>query len=157
MANQITSQREENFEDPLKFRPERWLSNCAKEDTDFSYLPFGYGVRSCLGKSMAEIKMMLLTAKVFTAKFNYIIVIVINWSRYSYFSWYDNSELNMIMLTSKAILWWWMYPISHFVSVSWIDISLYDNNQVLVTAKKRIDRDILCFLLLNQHFEYSEA
>ncbi|XP_068975698.1 probable cytochrome P450 12a5, mitochondrial [Bombus flavifrons] len=63
MANQITSQREENFEDPLKFRPERWLSNYAKEDTDFSYLPFGYGVRSCLGKSMAELKMMLLTAK----------------------------------------------------------------------------------------------
>ncbi|OAD53565.1 putative cytochrome P450 12a5, mitochondrial [Eufriesea mexicana] len=63
MANQITSQREENFEDPMKFRPERWLSNCAKENIDFSYLPFGYGARSCLGKHMAETKMMLLTAK----------------------------------------------------------------------------------------------
>lgn len=63
MANQITSQREENFEDPEKFRPERWL-NCKKEGTDFSYLPFGYGARSCLGKNMAEAKMMLLTAKV---------------------------------------------------------------------------------------------
>nr|XP_034192784.1 probable cytochrome P450 12a5, mitochondrial isoform X1 [Osmia lignaria] len=62
MANQITSQREENFEDPEKFRPERWL-NSKKEDTDFSYLPFGYGARSCLGKNMAEAKMMLLTAK----------------------------------------------------------------------------------------------
>ncbi|KAK9299031.1 hypothetical protein QLX08_007860 [Tetragonisca angustula] len=63
MANQITSQREENFEDPLKFRPERWLSSSVKGDTDFSYLPFGHGVRSCLGKNMAETEMMLVTAK----------------------------------------------------------------------------------------------
>ncbi|XP_017890644.1 probable cytochrome P450 12a5, mitochondrial [Ceratina calcarata] len=63
MANQITSQREENFEDPTKFRPERWLVSGAKEDVEFSYLPFGYGARSCLGKRMAETEMMLLTAK----------------------------------------------------------------------------------------------
>ncbi|KAK1123108.1 hypothetical protein K0M31_008741 [Melipona bicolor] len=63
MANQITSQREENFEDPLKFRPERWLSSSVKGETDFSYLPFGHGVRSCLGKNMAETEMMLVTAK----------------------------------------------------------------------------------------------
>lgn len=68
MANQITSQREENFEDPFKFWPERWLSNSSKEDVHFSYLPFGHGIRSCLGKNMAEAKMMLLTAKVY--KFN---------------------------------------------------------------------------------------
>ncbi|CAK9806584.1 Probable cytochrome P450 12a5, mitochondrial [Anthophora plagiata] len=63
MANQITSQREENFEDPTKFKPERWLTSSPRSDTDFSYLPFGYGMRSCLGKHMAETKMMLLTAK----------------------------------------------------------------------------------------------
>ncbi|XP_043251706.1 probable cytochrome P450 12a5, mitochondrial [Colletes gigas] len=63
MANQITSQREENYEDPEKFRPERWLTNYSDGKTDFSCLPFGYGVRSCLGKNMAETTMMLLTAK----------------------------------------------------------------------------------------------
>ncbi|CAL7939834.1 unnamed protein product [Xylocopa violacea] len=63
MANQITSQKEENFEDPTKFRPERWLTNGSNEEIDFTYLPFGYGARSCLGKHMAETKMMLLTAK----------------------------------------------------------------------------------------------
>ncbi|XP_076171890.1 putative cytochrome P450 12a5, mitochondrial [Ptiloglossa arizonensis] len=63
MANQITSQREENYEDPEKFRPERWLKNSSDADTDFSCLPFGYGARSCLGKNMAETTMMLLTAK----------------------------------------------------------------------------------------------
>lgn len=72
MANQITSQREENFEDPFKFWPERWLSNSSKEDVHFSYLPFGHGIRSCLGKNMAEAKMMLLTAKVY--EFNSIVI-----------------------------------------------------------------------------------
>lgn len=65
MASQITSQREENFEDPEKFRPERWLTNRMDDDfQEYSYLPFGHGVRSCLGRHMAEIKMALLTAKV---------------------------------------------------------------------------------------------
>ncbi|XP_053997434.1 probable cytochrome P450 12a5, mitochondrial [Hylaeus anthracinus] len=63
MANQITSQREENYEDPEKFRPERWLTSFSEGNTDFSCLPFGYGARSCLGKNMAETTMMLLTAK----------------------------------------------------------------------------------------------
>ncbi|XP_033339232.2 putative cytochrome P450 12a5, mitochondrial [Megalopta genalis] len=64
MANQISSLREENYEDPEKFRPERWLSSNCEENTDFSCLPFGYGIRSCLGKNIAETTMMLLTAKI---------------------------------------------------------------------------------------------
>ncbi|KAK2585165.1 hypothetical protein KPH14_008667 [Odynerus spinipes] len=64
MASQITSQREENFEDPEKFRPERWLTNHADDDyQECSYLPFGHGVRSCLGRHMAELEMALVTAK----------------------------------------------------------------------------------------------
>ncbi|KZC06049.1 putative cytochrome P450 12a5, mitochondrial [Dufourea novaeangliae] len=63
MANQISSQREENYEDPQKFRPERWLTSSSEGNAEFSCLPFGYGTRSCLGKNMAETTMMLLTAK----------------------------------------------------------------------------------------------
>lgn len=101
MANQITSQREENFEDPFKFWPERWLSNSSKEDVHFSYLPFGHGIRSCLGKNMAEAKMMLLTAKVYKynqSSFDRDIILI------SFCSLYDNSELNTITLISKADL-----------------------------------------------------
>ncbi|XP_076656790.1 putative cytochrome P450 12a5, mitochondrial [Halictus rubicundus] len=64
MANQLTSQREENYEDPEKFRPERWMSSSCEQNTDFSCLPFGHGARSCLGKNMAETTMMLQTAKI---------------------------------------------------------------------------------------------
>ncbi|KAI4501604.1 hypothetical protein M0802_003481 [Mischocyttarus mexicanus] len=75
MANQITSKREENFEDPEKFRPERWLINEMDDDfQEYSYLPFGHGARSCLGRHMAEIQMSLLTAKLireFKIEYNY--------------------------------------------------------------------------------------
>lgn len=66
MANQITSQREEHFEDPEKYQPERWLNRdeYVYDYQEYSCLPFGYGVRSCLGRNMAETQMMLLTAKV---------------------------------------------------------------------------------------------
>lgn len=67
MANQITSQREEHFEDPEKYQPERWLNQDEHAHNDYqeySCLPFGYGIRSCLGRNMAETQMMLLTAKV---------------------------------------------------------------------------------------------
>ncbi|XP_025270469.1 probable cytochrome P450 12a5, mitochondrial [Camponotus floridanus] len=77
MANQITSQREEHFEDPGKYQPERWLKQDEHEHNsyqEYSCLPFGHGVRSCLGKDMAEIQMMLLTAKLvreFTIEYDY--------------------------------------------------------------------------------------
>ncbi|CAL1680777.1 unnamed protein product [Lasius platythorax] len=77
MANQITSQREENFEDPGKYQPERWLKQneyASNPYQEYSCLPFGHGIRSCLGKDMAEMQMMLLTAKLvreFTIEYDY--------------------------------------------------------------------------------------
>ncbi|XP_032684777.1 probable cytochrome P450 12a5, mitochondrial isoform X2 [Odontomachus brunneus] len=66
MANQITSQREQLFEDPEKYRPERWLNQDEHAHNfyqEYSCLPFGYGARSCLGRNMAETQMTLLIAK----------------------------------------------------------------------------------------------
>ncbi|KAK0163148.1 hypothetical protein PV327_006856 [Microctonus hyperodae] len=69
MANEISSRREENFEDPEKFLPERWLNekfddNFVIQEKYWSCLPFGHGVRSCLGKIIAETQIKLLTAKI---------------------------------------------------------------------------------------------
>ncbi|XP_008208149.1 probable cytochrome P450 12a5, mitochondrial isoform X1 [Nasonia vitripennis] len=63
MANQITFMREENFEDPEKFKPERWLKNDDSFSV-YSYLPFGKGLRSCMGENIAKLEIMLLTAKI---------------------------------------------------------------------------------------------
>lgn len=99
MASQISSQREENFEDPTRFRPERWLNSHGNRGVDFSYLPFGYGVRSCLGKNMAETKIMLLTAKV---NRSHLLLFDRSFQFYRIFSLYDNSESNTITQILKA-------------------------------------------------------
>jgi len=39
------------YEDPLKFKPERFLNNPTGSDkAKFSYLPFGDGARICIGE-----------------------------------------------------------------------------------------------------------
>ncbi|XP_011494560.1 PREDICTED: probable cytochrome P450 12a5, mitochondrial [Ceratosolen solmsi marchali] len=64
MANQISSQREENFEDPDKFKPDRWLKSSDDSYPQNSYLPFGKGIRNCIGENLAKLEMMLLTIKI---------------------------------------------------------------------------------------------
>lgn len=96
MANQITSQREEHFEDPGKYLPERWLKQNdhahGNSYQEYSCLPFGHGVRACLGKDMAEMQMMLLTAKVhFSHAIECNRVKIKIYTYFTLYSWYENS------------------------------------------------------------------
>ena len=52
MEQYCTARSEKYFKDPLQFKPERWLRENRGEYHSFSSVPFGYGVRSCLGKKM---------------------------------------------------------------------------------------------------------
>lgn len=54
------------FEAPEQFVPERWLR---KSDNytpihPFSYIPFGYGARKCIGQTFAETEISVCAAKV---------------------------------------------------------------------------------------------
>ncbi|RCN29027.1 unspecific monooxygenase [Ancylostoma caninum] len=43
------------FDDPLSFRPARWLRDGSRPDSHpFSFLPFGFGPRMCAGRRFAE-------------------------------------------------------------------------------------------------------
>ncbi|RCN36156.1 unspecific monooxygenase [Ancylostoma caninum] len=43
------------FDDPLSFRPTRWLRDGSRPDSHpFSFLPFGFGPRMCAGRRFAE-------------------------------------------------------------------------------------------------------
>ncbi|XP_028410578.1 cytochrome P450 27C1-like [Dendronephthya gigantea] len=54
--------------DAKQFVPERWLrdeiSGKKKDVNAFAYLPFGFGVRMCLGRRMAELMMYTLISKI---------------------------------------------------------------------------------------------
>lgn len=50
------------FGEPEAFRPERWMSNLARELPRFAYMPFGGGPRICIGQRFATIEAILLLA-----------------------------------------------------------------------------------------------
>jgi len=61
----ITGRNPDCFEDPLTFKPERWLRSAERMDKihSFAWLPFGFGPRMCIGRRVAELEMHLLTAR----------------------------------------------------------------------------------------------
>lgn len=64
MSTQDASLKEGNYEDAAVFTPERWLKDDAKEYHAFASIPFGSGVRKCLGQNIAETMLSMLTTKV---------------------------------------------------------------------------------------------
>ena len=59
----VTSRLSKYFDNPLDYRPERWLTPNNKESHPFTILPFGYGNRMCAGKRFSEMELYLATAK----------------------------------------------------------------------------------------------
>jgi cytochrome P450 len=55
--------RPDSFPDPLAFRPERFLEDSPET---YSWIPFGGGVRRCLGASFAEFEMRVVLTEVLT-------------------------------------------------------------------------------------------
>lgn len=68
-----TSRMGEYYDDPLVFRPDRWLRNDSEpypqvrnkiSSHAYASLPFGIGKRMCIGRRLAELEMHLLIASI---------------------------------------------------------------------------------------------
>ncbi|XP_048455226.1 cytochrome P450 27C1-like, partial [Rhincodon typus] len=68
LCHYTTSHDSDGFEKPGEFQPHRWLR---KNDTDrvdnFGAIPFGYGVRSCVGRRIAELEIHLALVQLLQA------------------------------------------------------------------------------------------
>jgi len=70
VMNYVMGRREDVFENALEFLPERWLRSGSNKKMDaFASIPFGHGVRMCLGRRLAELELQILLAKILK-KFN---------------------------------------------------------------------------------------
>jgi len=51
--------------DADSFRPERWDAENLTDWQKASFIPFGYGPRSCVGRNVAEMELALIVATLF--------------------------------------------------------------------------------------------
>ena len=61
------------FDEPLAFRPERWLDGLEDRLPKGAYFPFGDGPRRCIGQNFALMESALATAAV-AQKFSFKLV-----------------------------------------------------------------------------------
>lgn len=71
MGLQLATMNEKQFGQPKKFIPERWLKDnndpeCphSRDAHPFAYLPFGFGVRMCVGRRVAELELEVLLIRI---------------------------------------------------------------------------------------------
>jgi len=63
IAQWVTQRDPRWFDDPLDFRPERWLDGLQKRLPKYAYFPFGGGPRICIGNTFAMLEMQLVVGE----------------------------------------------------------------------------------------------
>uniref|UniRef100_A0A1B6KJG1 Cytochrome P450 n=1 Tax=Graphocephala atropunctata TaxID=36148 RepID=A0A1B6KJG1_9HEMI len=73
LSNYVMCRNPKYFENPLDFRPQRWLGGERLEYSQFAFAPFGIGSRSCVGKRIAMLELetfLFMIVKNFNVEYN---------------------------------------------------------------------------------------
>lgn len=65
MGTAVPHFMQEFYPEPLKFDPDRYTKERAEHQASGAYSPYGRGPHTCLGKSLAEVQMLLSMARLF--------------------------------------------------------------------------------------------
>ncbi|EDV24791.1 uncharacterized protein TRIADDRAFT_25545 [Trichoplax adhaerens] len=65
MMMHLAARDESIFDEATKIKPERWIrsSSSQRKRNPFSFIPFGFGPRMCIGRRIAELEMEILIAR----------------------------------------------------------------------------------------------
>jgi cytochrome P450 len=64
MSQYVVHRDERFYQEPERFRPERWTPSFRSTLPKFAYFPFGGGSRQCIGDSFAWMELVLLVATI---------------------------------------------------------------------------------------------
>jgi cytochrome P450 len=64
MCQWVTHRDRRFFEQPDTFKPDRWITNDAKQIPTYAYFPFGGGPRICIGRGLMMMEAVLLLATI---------------------------------------------------------------------------------------------